>query len=135
MLKSTGNNDRFYEVPDDKIVKVGLLNLVNISIGDEDRFNTMEETPVIATREGTLLDANLLGNDDLAAVKVNVLNYKTDSYTNVLINGHYKKGIKILGLTHEIDAYKDIDFKKLAVMGNSIIQQAQGDTVSRRFFL
>ena len=132
LIQSQGSDSKFYQVPDEAVIKLGLLGLININIGDGERFKTVEENPVIATRSGTLLGINLLGSKEKALVNINLLNYKDDDDTNVLINGHYKQGIKLLGIPLEIDKYTDINFYKFAVMGNCLIQQDQGDRSDNR---
>ena len=69
LLKLRGSNKLFYRVPDDELIKVGLLGLIGISIGDGDRFKTVETKPVIATRAGTVLGLNLLGDKEKAVSK------------------------------------------------------------------
>ena len=53
-----------------------------------------------------------------------MLSYKTDDDTNVLINGSFTP-FKLIG---EVNRYRDIDFKKFAVMGNCLIQQDRDGT-------
>lgn len=127
LLQSHGTDSKFYRVPDEGAIKLGLLDLININIGDDERFRTVEENSVIATRSSTLLGLNLLGNQEKALVKINVLNYKDDDDTNVLINGGYTP-ISLLGGLLQYNKYLDIDFKKLAVMGNCLIQQDRDGT-------
>ena len=104
LLKLRGPEKQFYRVPDDEVINVGLLGLIGISIGDGDRFNTVEGTPVIATRAGTLLGLNLLGNKEQALVKINVLTYKNDDDTNVLINGSFTP-FKLIGEVNKYERY------------------------------
>lgn len=125
LIQSHGKDSKFYRVPDDEVVSVALLNLIGISIGDGKRFKTMEETPVILTRESTILNLALLGNKKNALINVNLLPYKDVEDTNVLINGGFT-AISLLGI--EYNKYQDIDFKQFAVMGNCLIQQDRDGT-------
>ncbi len=127
LIQSHGTDSKFYRVPDEGVIKLGLLDLINFNIGDGERFKMVEDNPIIATRKGTLLGLNLLGNKEHALVNVNVLDYKEDDATNVIINGSYTPISLLWGLLN-YNKYSDIDFKKFAVMGNCVIQQDRDGT-------
>lgn len=119
LLNFMGNASFYYPVPNDDILDVNLLGpVLDLNIGDT--FKTMEENRVIATREGRILSADLLKTQKGSIVDIDVLKYKDEKDTNVIINGAYEP-LKLLFLPFK--GYKNIDFKKLAVMGNAIIQQ------------
>lgn len=137
LIELKGSDDRFYAVPNDKVVEVNLLGpILNINIGNGSRFKRMETMPVLATRSSSILKLRLLGGDDnFALVRLNVLDLREEADTNVLITGEIKP-IELLGFT--ISGYRDINFKKLAVLGNVNIKQEKNrlirDNASRRYF-
>lgn len=122
LIKVKGSDHKFYSVPDDRVVDVGVLGpVLNINFGDGDRFKQMEQSPVLATRSSALLKLRLLGgNEEQAIVRVNVLDLREEADTNVLITGEFTP-FSLLGI--QFRGYRDINFKKLAVLGNVIIQQ------------
>lgn len=121
LIHPRGNDRRFYQVPTDKIFDVNLLGpILGFNFGNGDRFRTMRESRVIATRKGTILGVNLLGNKESSLVRLSVLELKENEDTNVLINGGFTT-FNLLGL--KVNEYRDIDFKKFAVVGNALIQQ------------
>ena len=117
---------------------------------EDNRFQTMEKNAVIATRKsGEVLKAKILKIGD--ALKQGLLNVKVLTYpdeylndgkglvdasviefppqeriTNVVIDGYYSdlkvKLLDRLGIDL-ISGYQDINFKKLVVFGNVLIQQ------------
>lgn len=121
LIRSRGGDDKFYQVPTDKIFDLNLLGpILGINFGDGDRFRTMQESRVIATRKGSVVGLNLIGNKDSALVRLHLLKLKEKEDTNVLINGGFT-AVDLLGI--RVNGYRDIDFKKFAVLGNAIIQQ------------
>jgi hypothetical protein len=120
LIDSTGSDQTFYRVPDDHLIGVGLLfDLVGLHLLSSDRFKTMEENHVIATRQGELLGVDVLKGKKAALLSVNVLPFQDEYDTNVLIDGGYTA----ISLLIKIDNYRDINFKKLAVIGNATIRQ------------
>ncbi|WP_458412968.1 hypothetical protein ACNQFZ_19475 [Schinkia sp. CFF1] len=120
LLQVPGSSSQYYEVPDSNILSANLLGIPLLKLGTGD-FSKMEDHQVIATREGNLLGASLI-NDN---VTLDLLNYKDEADTNVIINGKYTN--YLLGIPISTD-YKDIDFKKFAIMGNGlIIPQGAGE--------
>jgi len=138
LINVRGGDSRFYTVPDDDVVNVNVLGpILDISIGDGERFNTMEETPVIASRKGAITRLNILeGNNERAIVSVNLFNYGGENDTNVSINGYFESFV-FLGLPVGA-GYRDIDFQQFAVLGNANIQQdkkgIRKDNEDRRYF-
>ncbi|WP_071395928.1 hypothetical protein [Bacillus tuaregi] len=122
LINLRGNNDRFHQLPSDEIIGIDLLHSVlGLSIGDGDRFKTMEKRQVVLTRKGELLNLGLIGK----LLNVNLLNFRDEPDSNVNINGYF--GIlELLGLDL-IKDFRDINFKKLAVVGNALIQQDKRD--------
>ncbi|WP_174732729.1 hypothetical protein [Mesobacillus harenae] len=121
LINLTGSDKRFYLVPDDEVIGVNLLpHLLSFSIGNGDRFEAMENNWIIATRQGEFLGVELLKYDKYALLSVNVLELRDKEDTNVIINGSFLKS-ELLGIRYY--GYEDIDFEKLAVLGNAVIQQ------------
>ncbi|NMD69137.1 hypothetical protein HHO41_02465 [Bacillus sp. DNRA2] len=114
--------DKTYRIPYDQIFKLNALGpILQLNIGDGDRFHTMETNRVIATRTGTLLGADVLKGKKATLLTVDLLKYKDDKPTNVVIDGGFE-GFKLLGIPIG-SGYRDINFLKLGVMGNALIQQ------------
>ncbi|GGH75762.1 hypothetical protein GCM10010978_15940 [Compostibacillus humi] len=129
LISSSGIDDKFYIVPNDSIIGLKLLGgLLELNLGDGDRFKLMENKRVIATRKGVLLNLNVLNE----SARLNVLELNNPKDTNVLINGYYRT-LNLLGLI-TVDGYRDIDFKKLAVLGNAMIKKEKEDKAARRYF-
>lgn len=132
LINVKGSDSRYYTVPDDDVVNVNLIGpILDISIGDGERFNTMEELPVIASRSGIIAKLNIIeGSNDRAVVRVRLLNYKDVNDTNVLVNGYFQSFV-LLGLP--IGAgYRDIDFQRFAVLGNANLQQDKEGDIFRK---
>lgn len=120
LLNPTGNDQKFYHVPADEIISVKLLGpILGVGISG-DGFKTYKDRNVIATREFTVLGLDLLGGTLSRLVALNVLGLQNNDDTNVLING-CTTYLTLLGI--EINSYSDIEFKKFAVIGNTLIQQ------------
>jgi competence protein ComGC len=119
LVNTVGNDEKYYQVPSDSTIDVSLLGKIfDVNAApDSQRFKTMEQNQVIATREGWILGMNLLNN----AVNVQVLDHQDVNDTNVMINGRYS-AVSLLGKSM-ITGFQDIDFDKLAVMGNAMILQ------------
>ncbi len=125
------SENKFYRVPINNIIGVDLLkNLIKIDYSNASKFRTMNDNRVIATRQDSLLGASVLKGKNTALLRldVNLSDFNNEQKkTNVLIDGSYETGIKIpilgdlLGL-YSMN-YSDINFLKLAVSGNAIIQQ------------
>lgn len=127
VLNLSGSDQDFYLVPSDNAVSIGLLGpVLGINLGGN--FDTMKNYRVIAISKNSLLTANLLN-----VATIDLLSYQNVDDVNVLINGKIP-GIDIGLLGVNLDTFKDIEFKKLAVMGNAIIQQAGEDTAPYRNF-
>lgn len=121
LIKFKDNSNKFYRVPDDEVVGLNLLeHVLNFSIGDGDRFETFEKNRIIATSQGSLLGLDFLGSRHDAKVQLNLIKFKENTDTNVLIDGGFK-AFELLGL--QFDGYRNIDFLKFAIMGNAVIQQ------------
>lgn len=123
LLNLTGGS-RYNQVPNDSAFSVDVLNpILGINIPSGDSFKTMRDYRVIASDDGKVLGLNLIN------LPINLLPYQGVEDTNVLING-FVPGITLLGIPL-VSAYNDIDFKKLAVMGNTLIQTSNSS--ARRF--
>ena len=122
---------------------------MKITIPESEPFGTMEKNDVIATRKGQILGLELFKKknvDDLPSslLDLDVINLKEEYDTNVIMNGYYEIfKLDISSLTGSLDwllewlgvnklleylkisahGYDDIDFQKLAVIGNLYIQQ------------
>ncbi len=119
LLNFMGNASYYYPVPNDDVLDVNLLGpVLDLNIGSE--FKTMEENQVIATREGRILSADVLKTQKGSLLNIDVGQYKDENDTNVIIDGAYAP-LKLLFIPFK--GYRNIDFRKLAVMGNAIIQQ------------
>lgn len=117
LVNTVGHDQNFYPVPNDSLIDVSLIgDLVDLNLGI-DRFETMRENQVLATRSGAIVRLNLIKD----VVNLDLLSLKDKEDTNVVINGMYTV-IGLLGI--KINMYKDIDFKRLAVIGNTVIQTA-----------
>lgn len=123
-----------------------LLNLINsISGGALDlkieRFQTMEKHPVVAVRDAKAVGLNLLNIGDFDLLSLDILQLPVKKNANVLINGHYAN-VKVPLVSSALDkilgfllpnliplegGYQNIDFEKLSVVGNVIIQQDRND--------
>lgn len=120
-----GDDEEFYVVPNNEIVKVELVGgLLDLNAGAG--FDNYKNSNFIASREGGVADINLLGGNQNALVKLNLLKYETAKDTNVLING-YQGYLKLLWFI-DAAAYQDIEFQKFAVFGNVHIQQDRDGT-------
>lgn len=122
LIRSHGTDRKFYRVPDEGVIKLGLLGLIDFSIGDGERFKTVEEKSVIATRKSGVANVGLLTFKDQELVRIHLLTYTDNNDTNVLINGGFTP-ISIAWKLLEYNDYRNIDFKRLAVTGNCLIQQ------------
>lgn len=121
LIKIKGNKNRYFRVPDDEVFGVKLLeHVLNFSIGDGNRFETVENNRIIATSQGSFLGLDFLGSRHSAIVQLNLIKFKEKKDTNVLIDGGFK-AFELLGL--RFDGFRNIDFLKFAVMGNAVIQQ------------
>jgi competence protein ComGC len=131
LINLKGDSSTYYTVPNDKVLGVNALGpVLGVNLGNN--FETMEQNRVIAVREGEILKADVLKSQKGSIVSVDVLKYHdTEPETNVIINGSYT-AVSALGLL-SLDGYKDIHFLKLAVMGNTIIQQDSKDLEYRLF--
>lgn len=129
LVKPAGSDHDFYPVPTEDVLSVKLLgNFLNVGFGNKP-FETMEKYRVIATTESTLLNGSLVNN----VVSISVNNYPNVDDTNVLING-LVNSFTVAGTPYS-KGYQDINFKKLAVMGNAVIQQDRPhDTAAPRGF-
>lgn len=123
-----------------------LLNLINaISGGALDlevpRFQTMENNPVVAVRDAKAVGLDLLKIGNFNLLSLDILQLPVEKNANVLINGQYDN-VKIPLVSSALDkilgfllpnlipldgGYQDIDFEKLSVVGNVIIQQDRND--------
>ena len=130
-VQTEGDDEKYYPVPNDPLLKVkGLGEILNITIPGGDGFSTMNNNRVIATREGTILGVGLLGKPSL--VNINLFNYSSGDDTNVIIDGGYT----ILQLVIPLGkTYQDINFKKLAVLGSTVIKQEHWGNVDLLEFL
>ncbi|MBM4761889.1 hypothetical protein [Bacillus sp. B15-48] len=123
-----GSEKNYHRVPDEqRLLNINLLNLISIGGGNGD-FSMYKEKPIIASRQGAIL-----GVDLLKLVKVNVLNEEVVANTNVVIDGGYSEPVfSLLGIRiGQKESFKNIEFKKLIVIGNVVIQQ---DKVDRGLF-
>lgn len=120
VVNPAGTDTFYYPIPSDKsFLGVDLLfGAIGIHLDGNKPFQTMENNPVISARQGVVANVNLL-----SLVKVNVLEYRAKNDTNMVIDGSFSTGIKILIINLTSNYYKDIHFKKLAVIGNAVIQQ------------
>lgn len=128
VINLPGNEKKFYRVPSDNVVGVNALGpILNLEIPDlanketRNTFETMEKHRVIATGEGEIANVELLKDEKGTLLNANVLELKTENNLNVKIDG-YNNFFQALGIPL-INSYFDIEFKKLAVMGNVVIQQ------------
>ena len=123
VIKVPGSAERYYRAPNDKLLYLGLLGpLINLNIPNAEAYKTMETYKVIATRQGQFLGADILSNNQLGTlISLDVGKLHVQNNTNVLIDGQYT-GLQLLGIPLAVN-YNDIDFRKLAVMGNVIIRQ------------
>ncbi len=120
LLNPTGSDQKFYQVPHDDIIDARLLGpILGLGLGG-DGFKVYKEKRIIATRAFTVLGLNLLGGTQSSLVNLNVLSLLENEDTNVLING-CSNVLTLLGI--KINKYSDIEFKKFAVIGNTLIQQ------------
>lgn len=147
LLSFPGEDNKYYLLPNDggiggDFIRAGLLGLKIITVPT---FNKYEDNRYIASRRGSLLGANisLIVDDFLKVLNIDLdlLNVEKYEETNILING-YTQSFSVLGLVLDIldnlldfllgglislksesEDYSDIVFKKLAVLGNVIIQQ------------
>ncbi|MBB6445859.1 type IV pilus modification PilV family protein [Bacillus benzoevorans] len=123
-----------------------LLNLINsISGGTLDleipRFHTMENNPVVAVRDAKAVGLDLLKIGEFNLLSLDILKLPVEKNVNVLINGHYGN-VKVPLVSSALDkilgfllpnliplegGHQDIDFEKLSVVGNVIIQQDKND--------
>ncbi|WP_147515365.1 hypothetical protein [Massilibacterium senegalense] len=63
LLKAYGPDDKFYPVPNDAALELGVLDsLLGFSIGDGDRFEYLRANPIIAVRQGHFLSLGLGSN-------------------------------------------------------------------------
>ncbi len=121
LINPKGPDKKFYRVPNDSIIDVNVLGpVLGFNIGDGERFEAMEKGRVIATREGEVLGLDLFKYKRYVALPISILQFVDKDDTNVVIDGGFTDFV-LLGITH--NAYRDIDFKKLAIIGNAIIQQ------------
>lgn len=121
LIDPTGSDKTYYRVPDDKGLGVNVLfDLITLSLFNSRPFKTMEENQVIATRQGEVLEANIQIGEKIISVNANVLEFTPKYDTNVVIDGGYTK-LGLLGPLSE--SHSNINFKKLAVIGNAIITQ------------
>lgn len=129
-----------------------LLNLIKgLSFGALDleipRFTTMEKYPVVAVRDAKAVGLDVLKIGDFSLLSLNILQLPVEKNVNVLINGSYDN-VKIPLVSEALDkilgfllpnliplegGYQDIDFKKLSVVGNVVIQQDKNDCTDRLF--
>jgi hypothetical protein len=128
VIDTKGDDETFYVVPSHSLIGVSALDdLISVNLLEANRFKMMEQNSVIATRQGRLvgvdLNLDIFSGMRTAQLKINVLKLRDSYDTNVLIDGSYDQGIKILGIDLTEKKYKDINFKKLAVLGNVIIKQ------------
>lgn len=132
VINPAGPDKNYYPVPADKsFLGVDVLfGAIGIHLDDSNPFQMMERGPAITTRKGVIVGANLLD-----IVKVNVLQYRDKDDTNTLIDGSYKTGINILIINLSSNKYSDIHFKKLAVIGNAVIQQDKNGEKYERLLL
>lgn len=141
LIDIRGSDTEFYRVPVDQVIGVNLLGpILGISIGDGERFDTLEKNRVIATRDSDAVGLDLFEfeQDKGALVSVNLINYGRALDTNVIIDGGFT-AFELLGI--RFNGYRDIDFKKFGIMGNGLIQQDRDgnegltadDEDSRRF--
>lgn len=131
VLDVPGDENSFYRVPSDNVVGVNALGpVLNLEIpdvfsdpNDGNVFETMETERVIATRKGEVANIDVLQNSKGALLNADVLDLpvKNEDLINVKIDG-YNSFLTVAGAPL-INNYSDIDFKKLAVMGNVVIQQ------------
>lgn len=130
VLNPTGGQQTYYKVPYGIAIGVNVSLVVNLNIGS-DPFEVMRDNEVVATRSGHLLGVGLIKD----VVNLSLLNFKDEPDTNVLINGYYPPAIDILKLISTGPRYADITFRKLGVLGNTIIQQDRpNDSASLRSF-
>lgn len=123
-VKTSGNDNKFYQVPTDNIIKFKLLgSLASIDLGLGERFKTMEDNRVIATSDSSILEGRLVR--DFVSI---LINYNKVEDTNVLINGRINSFT--LAGNPIIRGYQDINFKKFAVLGSAIIQKERDDILS-----
>jgi Tfp pilus assembly protein PilX len=126
VIKPTGSDTQFYQVPTDNILNFKLLgSLLNLDLGLGDRFKTMKENRVVATREPTILNGKIL-ND---FVTINLFSKQSVNDTNVMINGFINT--LSVGDIPLIKDYQDMTFKKLGVMGFAVIQKDRNDVLQK----
>nr|WP_295971457.1 hypothetical protein [uncultured Bacillus sp.] len=131
LINIKGSDQDFYRIPNDYVVGLNLLGpLLGFTIGDGNRFKMMEERRIICTREGVILGLGLLNKlEKFNLLKLNVITLKDENDTNVVIDGGFTAA-NILFFA--INGYRHIDFKKLAVIGNTLIQQDRyGNSVTK----
>lgn len=118
-LLSIGGKDDFYRVPDAKgLLELNILGLIVIG-GERGDFSNYKNSPIIAFREGGLLGVSVL--DDLLYINVLETPVNDKFSINVLIDGGYLK--PLLLIIGQTEGFKDIEFKKFAVIGNVNIRQ------------
>ncbi|WP_147535417.1 hypothetical protein [Bacillus marasmi] len=121
LIDPTGSDKSYYNVPADRAIGASVLfDLIGANLLSTQPFKTMEEKEVIATRQGEILGVDLLKGKKATLLTVNVLSFKDEYDTNVVIDGGYT-ALGLLGI--EFNDYRNINFKKLAVIGNVIIKQ------------
>ncbi|NMD69136.1 hypothetical protein HHO41_02460 [Bacillus sp. DNRA2] len=121
LIDPTGSDRTFYNVPDDRAIGASVLfDLISANLLSTQPFKTMENNEVIATRQGEVLELDLLKGKKATLLTVNILDFNDKYDTNVVIDGGYT-ALGLLGI--EFNDYRNIDFKKLAVIGNVIIKQ------------
>lgn len=70
LLKAYGPDDKFYPVPNDGALELGVLDsLLGFSIGDGDRFEYLRANPIIAVRQGHFLSLGLGNNIDKTQIQ------------------------------------------------------------------
>lgn len=70
LLKAYGPDDKFYPVPNDAALELGVLDsLLGFSIGDGDRFEYLRANPIIAVRQGHFLSLGLGNNIDKTQIQ------------------------------------------------------------------
>lgn len=70
LLKAYGPDDKFYPIPNDAALELGVLDsLLGFSIGDGDRFEYLRANPIIAVRQGHFLSLGLGSNIDKTQIE------------------------------------------------------------------
>lgn len=124
LIKWPSSSKKFIPVPADTLLDVNLLGgALRVPLLQGERFKTAEDSAILATQQTSILGVNLLKS----TLSINLLTYEVEDPTNVLINGYYP-GISILwGLIEFNDGFKDIEFKKLAVLGSANFHRHKDD--------